>query len=263
MAQKKVWVSWIAGPETKANPATVIQALQKNGMLGAGSPWINNNAKLAWAEVLTIVSDASQSDAWVIAAAAASLKTKDIRYALSLVAETARQRRGAGYPIVMLGIDELPQTDQLPLLLRECVVYRASDTAWAAKLVAAFFKKGATRGQDFFFAAHGAEYLGQWIEIGPRQGSWNGAMFGVAEGAKITHHAVGPRGALPERTVVEYPLRDMKVAVGGAEYTAWAVKNQVGADQSYFVKIEGSPASVICGAHPENPDAEVSVVGLV
>jgi hypothetical protein len=263
MAQKKVWVSWIAGPETKANPATAIQALQKNGMLGAGSPWVNNNAKLAWAELLPILSDAKQTDAWVIAADAVSLKSTDIRYALSLVAETTRQLRGAAFPIVLLGIDELPQTDQLPLLLRDCVVYRASDTAWAAKLVAAFFKKGGTSGQDFYFAAHGGEYFGQWIEVGPRQGAWNGAMFGVSEGAKITHHAVGPRGTLPERTVVEYSLRDMKVAVGGVEYTAWAVKNSVGSDQSYFVKIDGTPSSVICGEHPENPDAEVSVVSLV
>lgn len=263
MAQKKVWVSWIAGGECKVDPSIAIQALQKNGMLGAGSPWINNNTKLAWAEVLNLLSDAKQSDAWVIAVDTSSLKLPDIRYALSLVAETTRQRRGVSYPIVVLGIDDLPQSDQLPLLLRECVVYRITDTTWAAKLVAAFFKKGGASGQDFHFAAHGGEYLGQWFEVGPRQGTWSGAMFGVSESAKITHHAVGPRGMLPERTVVEYPLRDMKVAVGSTEYVVWAVKNSVGVDQSYFVKVDGTPSSIICGIHPESPDAEVSVVGLI
>ncbi len=262
MAQKKVWVSWIAGAETKANPSALIQALQKNGMTGGGGPWVDNNAKFAWAEVLAILGDPKQTDAWVIAIDAASLKNQSIRYALSVVAETTRQRRGVGYPTVLLGIDDLPQSDHLPLLLRECAVYRANDTTWAAKLVAAFFKKGGSAGQEFYFAAYGGEYFGQWFEVGPRAGTWNGAMFGVCEGAKISHHAVGPRGALPERTVVEYPLRDMRVTVGSREYTLWAVKNSVGSDQSYFVKVDGTPASIICGAHPENPDAEVSVVAL-
>jgi hypothetical protein len=44
-------------------------------------------------------------------------------------------------------------------------------------------------------------------------------MFGVSGAATLTHQAVGPKEELPSRTVLEYPLKDMKLTAGDHEYT--------------------------------------------
>ena len=116
--------------------------------------------------------------------------------------------------------------------------------------------------QEFRFTAYASQYTGQWFEIGPRSEVWNGVMFGVSGEGRITHHAVGPKGALPERTVLEYATKEIKAKVGDTDFTVWSVQNSVSAGQSYFLKVEGCPAKVVLGGHPGAENAEVYVVNL-
>lgn len=263
MAQKKVWISWVAGAESKTDPATAIQALKKNGIVGSGQHWMDDLAKCAWGELSDMLSDPAATDAWIIALDSSRAAQPAVRYGLSLVAQTLRARRGDAFPVHILALDALPASAALPLFLRDCPLHKASDTAWPAKLVAAFYTKTSATAQEFYFAAYGNPHLGQWIEVGPRSGNWNGAMLGVTGDAKITHHAVGPRGRLPERTVVEYPIRDMKVTLGETPFTVWAVQNAISAEQSYFAKIDGLSATIICGGHPGDETSEVYSIQLV
>lgn len=262
MAQRKVWLSWVAQDTTKADPNASMAALKKNGLLPQGNRWLDDVAKAAWAELLPVLSDAQQTDAWIIALDRASSEQASVRYGLSVLAATVRERRGAAYPIVVLGIDFTPAPEQLPTFLRAGPFYSASDTGWPAKLVASFFKKGEDPMQEFRFTVYASQYTGQWFEIGPRNEVWNGVMFGVSGEGKITHHAVGPKGVLPERTVLEYATKDIKANVGATEFTVWSVQNNVTAEQSYFLKVEGCPAKVVLGGHPGSENAEVYVVSL-
>jgi hypothetical protein len=84
----------------------------------------------------------------------------------------------------------------------------------------------------------------------------------VSEGCTILHQAVGPKEELPSRTVLEYPIKDMKVTVGDHNYTACAVSNQIDPDTSYYAKVEGHPDHLIFGGHPGTDDAEVYVLTL-
>lgn len=262
MAQRKVWLSWVAQTTTKADPSASMAALKKNGLFPQGNHWVDDVAKAAWAELLPVLSDAQQTDAWIIALDRASFELSSVRYGLSVLAATVRERRGAAYPVVVLGIDFMPVEEQLPTWLRTGPFYSAADASWSAKLVASFFKKNEGAVQDFRFTAYASQYTGQWFEVGPRSGQWNGVMFGVSGDAKITHHAVGPKGVLPERTVLEYATKDIKAKVGDTDFTVWSVQNNVTAEQSYFLKVEGCPAKVVFGGHPGAENAEVYVVSL-
>jgi hypothetical protein len=103
--------------------------------------------------------------------------------------------------------------------------------------------------------------IGQWIEIGPQNASWKGAMLGVC-GGEITAHAVGPKGTLPSKTVLNYPMKGMKVSLVETEYLVWAVQNEVNTDASYFAKVEGFPESMIFGPYASEDEAEVYVLKL-
>ena len=262
MAQRKVWLSWVAQDTTQADPNTSMAALKKNGLLPQGSRWADDVAKAAWAELLPVLSDAQQTDAWIVALDRASFERASVRYGLSVLAATVRERRGAAYPIVVLGIDFTPTQEKLPIFLRTGPFYSTADSGWPAKLVASFFKKGEGTIQEFRFSVYASQYTGQWFEIGPKTEPWSGVMFGVSGEAKITHHAVGPKGALPERTVLEYATKGIQAEVGDTKFTVWSVQNSVTAEQSYFLKVEGSPAKVVFGGHPGAENAEVYVLSL-
>jgi hypothetical protein len=108
----------------------------------------------------------------------------------------------------------------------------------------------------------GIQGLGQYFEVGPPPGqTWDGVMFGIDRG-EITAHAVGPAHKLPEKAVLEYPMKGLKLKLGDTEYTAWAVKNQLADDASYYVKVAEYPASILFGPMSESDDAEVFIVTL-
>ena len=86
-------------------------------------------------------------------------------------------------------------------------------------------------------------------------------MLGVS-GADITFHGVGPKGSLPSRSVLNYPMKGLKVNLGDKEYVAWAVQNELDGGSSYFVKVDGCPESLLFGPYASEKEAEVHVVTL-
>ena len=87
-------------------------------------------------------------------------------------------------------------------------------------------------------------------------------MFGVSGQGKILQHLVGPKGQLPEKSVVEYATEGIKAEVGKVEYTAWSVQNKIGREESYYIKVEGFPETIMFGGHPGTDKSEVTVVTL-
>jgi hypothetical protein len=109
------------------------------------------------------------------------------------------------------------------------------------------------------------QYFGQWFEIGPRSGEWQGAMLGVAgEGAALQEHAVGPRGDIPEKTTLNYATSGIKAEVRGIEFDACSVQNPIGEEDSYWIQVRGQPTHVIVGSsHPGSDDQDVWVIDLI
>lgn len=263
MAAKKLWLTWLPAGEGGAGPQEAVAGLSKAGFQVAGAPWQDDLEKMAWTELGGLLIDPANADVWLVAGTRADFDAERVRYGLSLVAAMVRAERAPPPTMIAAGLDGPVAGDGLPAMLATFTQVDASVAGWPAKVVAQAFKPAPALADAFRLNVIAHSAVGQWFEVGPAEGAWDGAMLGfTGDGCEITHHAVGPRGQLPERTVLEYPTCGIKAEIGQEAYEIWSVKNQVGADQSYYVKITGYPRKLIFGGHPGAQDGEVHVLSL-
>lgn len=255
---KKIWMSALDKAE---EPVQKLMAQMKTyGLEIQGHFWEDNLEKMAWFGVGEAL---SQPDIalWAVLASAESLKSPSVRYGLSLAALALRAAR-SDVSIVILqdGADPI-QPEELPTLLRQSDVLALSNPALGAKLVAKVHAPARATPMEYQLGFHGNPQLGQWFEIRPVEAAWEGIMFGVT-GADIRFQAVGPKGGLPKTAELQYPMQGLKLTLGDTEYTAWAVRNTVDAETSYYVKVDGHPESVVFGPYGEDAAADVYIVTL-
>lgn len=250
--------------------AAAVQAigatLKRYGLEPVGGPLTGTAdevAKVNWRPMADAVL-ARKPALWLIVADAKALEAAHVRYALGLMASTLRGEVGAKLPVALLNIG----TDaiSLPPLLADALVLEPG-AAWPAKLVAAAHRARSADSADRL-VVHGNEQLGQWLELAPAQGSWQGLVFGVSgEGASIDFQAVGPRGGLPEKSVLAYAQQDMQVEAGSRRFTAWALRNPVGQTDagavSYYVRVRGCPEALLWMPYTETDDGDATVLALV
>ncbi len=231
------------------------------GLEADGQFWEDDPGKMAWASARDGLID-SKVALWVILASDEDFSSSSIRYGLSLLAITVQAQRGLGFPIVILLTQgELKPSEALSTPLKGSDCLSITDSGLGAKLVAKAHSKVKEIVSEYRMDAYGNPQIGQWFEVGPSENPWSGCMFGV-EGAKILLHAVGPKGRLPSRSTLNYPMRDMEVTLGDKSYLVWAVQNELETKDSYFLKVEGFPDSVIFGPYSTETEAEVHVMQL-
>jgi hypothetical protein len=231
------------------------------GLEVQGHFWKDDLAKMAWMAARESLVD-SKISLWGILGSDEELRAPDTLYGLSLLAITAQAQRGLHFPITILQTrGDLISTEQLSTPLKGTDVLSASDSGLGAKLSARVHKQPKPISAEYHLDILGNEQIGQWLEVRPAQGSWPGVMFGVA-GAEIAFHAVGPTGSLPPKTVLNYPMQGLKLEMGGKEYLAWAAQNELNAETSYFVKVEGYPESILFGPYSTEQEADFFVLGL-
>jgi hypothetical protein len=259
MANKTVWLTWLPKEDGGPGPQDTIAFMTHSGLQVGGAPWVDDHPNLAWAELGNLLLGDKAPDVWLVAGEQADFTAPGTRYALSMVAAMVREADGA--PVTAcLGLDGPLAEDALPSLLREAERLDAGDFGWAGKLLSA--RRRSTE-EDFRLSVIAQRLIGQWVEVGPAQGEWQGAMIGASSGGKVTFQAVGEKGQLPEKAVLEYPLEGLQAELAGTTFTAWAVQNKIGPDQSYFVRLEGQPERLILGQHPESDNPEVRVIDLI
>ncbi|MFQ5773113.1 MAG: hypothetical protein ACE5GS_01205 [Kiloniellaceae bacterium] len=263
MAGKKVWLTWMPGGEGAPQPQDTVATLGRYGLEASGAQWTDDLEKVAWAELGGVLLDRANADLWVLAGRRGDLESPRNRYALSLVTAMVRDGRGGDLRGVCLGLDFAPEAAGMPFLLRSFQLLDGRDGGWPAALVAAAYGAPAPAVHDFRLNVIAHSLVGQWFEVGPREGEWQGVMLGASAEGTITHHAVGPRGQLPEKAVLEYPVQGIEAQIGADKFLAWAVQNRLGPEDSYYVRIEGYPTKLIFGGHPGTDQAEVVVLDLV
>jgi hypothetical protein len=262
MAQKKVWLTWMSAVEAPYKPTQVLQQLGRYGLEASCHTWVDDLDRMAWLGLRTALLDTAAADLWLVVGDQHSLSAPSNRYALSLLTAAVREGRGTAFPIICLGLDFVPDPATLPTLMHACQCLAATEQGWPAKVVAAAFSPRKAAQLEMRLGVHADPMFGQWFEVGPQAEPWAGVMFGVAEGGTIMYHAVGPRGRLPERAVLEYQLQGIQAQVGETLYTAWSVQNRLGSEDSYYVRVEGFPARIVVGGHPGTDQAEVFVLVL-
>ena len=180
----------------------------------------------------------------------------------SLIAVSLQFKKGMGFPIMILS-EEGISAAFLPTPLKGAEVLSLADCALGTKAAARASMpiKGIEMG--YHLNIHGLPGIGLWFEVGPAGSvDWQGALFAV-HAAEIDFHGVGPAGGIPERAVLEYPVKGTKLQLGEREFTAWAVRNNLDSAHSYYVRVQGEPETILFGPHTDKDDAEVHVVSLV
>ncbi len=135
-----------------------------------------------------------------------------------------------------------------------------SNPSLGAKIVAKANTPVSKIDTEYRLDIHANPGFGVWVEIGPGIGhEWAGALLGVA-GGEIDAHGVGETGKLPQKAVLEYPVKGMKLTAGEKEYTAWAVQNKLDETLSYYIRVQGMPKSLLFGPYAQDEGAEVHVI---
>ncbi len=251
-----IWITALAKDQPRVQ--AISQHLKHYGIDAAGHFWTDNLEKFAWFEACEEVIKAKAA-AWLILPSDAELATPSIRFGLSAMALAINGRAGGELPIVLWGAHEAAA---LPTPLRGALQLTEATPSWQAKIVALASRPRRASAAPYRINVHANVQFGLWFEVGPATGAWEGAMFGVAEGGGINFHAVGPKGTLPDRTTLNYPQKDIKLALADKEYVAWAAQNPLTADQSYFVRVTGAPASILFSQVAQGDDAEAFVLTL-
>jgi len=79
----------------------------------------------------------------------------------------------------------------------------------------------------------------------------------------VPFNGVGESGKLPLKAVLEYPMKGLKLQAGENEYTAWAVKNNLDDNQSYYVRVQDMPDSIVFGPYASEDEASLHVISLL
>jgi len=257
---KTVWLTSLVRAEDEIRK--LIAQMKSYGLEVKGHFWEDNIEKMAW---MSAREELVKPDValWLIMGANENLLSSSIRYGLSLLAVSLQAQRGLSFPIVFLLNQGTPlSSENLPTSLKGADFLLSSDAGMTAKLVAKVHTPPRPISSEYRLDVYGSPQIGQWFEIGPAEDTWPGAMFGVS-GGEITFHAVGSKGSLPSQTVLHYPLKGLKLALGEKEFVAWAVQNEINTQTSYFLKVEGFPESIIFGPQAAQEEAEVYVVKII
>jgi hypothetical protein len=253
---KTFWLTSLGPSQDIVND--LMSKINTYGLKVTGHFWKDDLKQMAWTAAKDDLTD-SKISFWAILGSEEELLNPDLRYGLSLLAITAQAKRGLNFPVVILqSHGTLISTDQLPTPLKGADIFLSSDSGLGAKLVAKAHGTSKQISHEYFTDIYGDAQIGQWFEIRPFSSTWSGAMFGV-HGGEIAFHGVGPAGNLPSKSILNFPMKGLRLNLREKEYIAWAVQNELNAETSYFVKIDGFPESILFGPFPTEGEDETDV----
>ncbi|MEW6261639.1 MAG: hypothetical protein AB1641_01050 [Thermodesulfobacteriota bacterium] len=258
---KVVWITVLNKDKDEAQAKKLYQAIAGYGLSPAGHFWQDRLEEMAWAGAREDLVK-KETALWIVLGSAEALAAPTIRYGLSLLALGVQDQKGHGFPILIAVTAGEIKPETLPSPLRAADVLSAAQANLGVKIAAKANMPVKKVPADYRLDVYGLPGIGQWFEVGPAQGhAWNGVMFGVNAG-DIDAHGVGPAHKLPERSVLEYPMKGMKIDLGGVEYTAWAAQNELKSDSSYYLRVKGFPSAVLFGPLAQTEEAEAYVIKL-
>jgi hypothetical protein len=256
---KSIWLSALSVPEKEVQ--AVMAKLKSYGLNPGGHQWNDDLAAMAWMGPKDQLIN-PQCAFWAIMGPKAAWQKPETRYGLALLALCVQARRGQGFPIVLLqtGAEAIGAAD-LPTPLQRAVTLPAGDAGTPAKLVAKAHVQVPDPPAAYHLDMVGNPQFGQWFEVRPARDEWPGIIFGVDQG-EIKFQAVGPAGQLPTSSTLNFPMQGLKMEFNRREFTAWALRNTLSPATSYYVKVEGAPATLLFGAFSEAGEAELYHVTL-
>ncbi len=257
--KKKFWLTSLAGSSEAVQ--RIMASLKGYGLEGDGHFWEDDLDKMAWSAPRKELLEPEVS-LWLIHGSAEMFSRPSVRYGLSLLALCIQAVKGVDFPIIILqeGQEGLAAAS-LPTALKGCAVLPAAGGAYGAKVVAGVHRASGKLFPPYRLDVYGVPQVGQWFEVGPREGVWQGAIFGTT-GKGVVLHAVGPAGRLPEKTVLNFAQQGLAITLGEREFDAWAVQNPIDRNTSYFVKVDGAPETVMFCPYSQEDETQAYIVQL-
>ena len=202
---KKIWITSLAKDERKIQQ--LMTTLKSYSMPLDGHFWVDDLKKMAWSNVIEPIMQ-KEVALWVILADKASLEVATIRKGLSLLAMVVQHGKGVRFPVLILSLEGDLTSDKLPVLLKGADILPLSTPTLGAKVVALANVPVQKIDAGYRITLHPLGGIGLWFEVGPSGDiDWPGALFAV-NGAEIDFHGIGPADGIPERSTLEYPLKD-------------------------------------------------------
>jgi hypothetical protein len=208
-----------------------------------------------WMQLQPVLDDPAVH-AWVFVGQPENI-TSDLLSQISMLTLSLARPAPPMTALVLSGGGEEPALSDL---LGHIRIFRGN-VSFAARLAAARLKPRTALPRPFHVVAHVDPLVGQWLEVGPRQGeTWDGFMIGVT-GAEVTAFGVGPRGAVPLKSTLHYPQCGIRGEWGRREFSACAARNVLDIGSACFLRVEGAPAAFFVAGYPEETpsDAEPPV----
>lgn len=257
--KKNAWITILEKNEGLGR--MIFEETAKYGLTPSGHFWEDDLAKLAWAGAVQELTSANCA-VWLIVGQASSFALKTVRQGLSLLALSAQAAHGHGFPILISPSGGRIETGELPTPLRSAEIVSAG---LGVKAVARANAKRQEIPLEYRLNVHPLPGLGLWLELGPSRDPWIGAFMGCAGSEKCAPdaHGVGLAGAIPQNSTLNYPVRGLQMELGGREFTAWGVHNELSPAESYYARVSDTPEALVFGPFPDRNEAEVFTVTLV
>lgn len=207
-----------------------------------------------WMQLAGVL-DEPAVQAWVIAGEPADF-TEDVLGRVSLLALALRRKTQPATALVLCEEGPVPA---LPPLLGHVTAYHSLEP-FAARLMAARFKPGLALSLPLHLRPWLDPLIGLWLEVAPaKERAQPDFTVGVLN-ADITAFGVGPRGAIPARSRLAYPMLGVKGAWEGRAFSACAAKNALSEATACFCKVEGIPHGVFLGRYLDETQQDQEVV---
>ncbi len=211
-----------------------------------------------WMQLAEILDDTS-IQAWVIAGESAEV-TDDVISRITLLALALRRDTQPGTALVLC--DE--GRPKLPPVMGHVSIFHTLEP-FAARLMAARFKKGIRLSLPFHIRPLLDPLIGLWLEVAPGvSDAQTDFSVGVLD-AEITAFGIGPVGGIPAKSRLAYPVLGIKGEFAGKAFSACAAKNSLNESTACFCKVEGIPHGIFLGNYlnEEGMNSEVMLLPFI
>ncbi len=257
---KKVWITSLE--HNKELVQKIMGVARQYGIDGNGHFWTDDLKTMAWMGPKESIID-KENSLWVLLGSKKDLETDSVRFGLSLLFLSVQARKGFGFPVLFVDTGSDVTTDSLPTALKGADIISVGNANLGAKIVAKANTPVPKIETEYRIDIHANPTFGIWFEIGPAgDTTWSGALLG-ASGGTVDSHGVGESGKLPLKAVLEYPMKGLKLQAGEKEYTAWAVQNVLDGNQSYYVRVQDMPDSIVFGPYASDDETSAHVINLL
>ncbi|MCK5100571.1 MAG: hypothetical protein KAR45_20850, partial [Desulfobacteraceae bacterium] len=236
--QKKVWITSMS--KDKEVTAGLLQLGKKYGLAPDGHFWVDEVEKIAFQAPLDNLLG-KETALWVISCTKKDIEKDSVRYGLSLLCLSLQHVKGIGFPIMFVTPDDSLKIEDLPTPFKGGEIFQIDNKSLGAKMTARANTPIKQIPTEYRINIHANQGYGIWYELGPAKGAqWNGVVAGGLK-SEVNAHGVGPKGSIPLKTTLEYQMQGLKLELGDEKYTAWAVKNTIDEDHSYYVRFADVP----------------------